>query len=101
MPNLLAPRTGGVLAAITACPEADVIFVAHAGLDRLVSVADMWRGLPVNQVVRAKWWRVPSGEVPRSGGRESQEEWLYDWWQLIDDWITANRPVPETVVPAP
>lgn len=100
MPNLLAPRTGGVLAAITACPEADVIFVAHAGLDTLVSVADVWHGLPVNQLIRAKWWRVPSGEVPRSGGRESQERWLYDWWQRIDEWITENRPVPETVIPA-
>ena len=34
MPNVLPPRPGGALAAIAACPEADVIFVAHAGLDR-------------------------------------------------------------------
>ena len=39
MPNVLPPRPGGALAAIGACPEADVIFVAHAGLDELVSVA--------------------------------------------------------------
>jgi 1-acyl-sn-glycerol-3-phosphate acyltransferase len=43
MPNLLPPRTGGALSAIAACPDADVIFVAHAGLDRLVSVGDVWR----------------------------------------------------------
>src|SRR5215470_16289006 len=65
MPNLLAPRGGGAFAAIAACPEADVIFVAHAGLDRLVSVRDIWRNLPVHQTIRAKWWRVPVGEVPR------------------------------------
>jgi 1-acyl-sn-glycerol-3-phosphate acyltransferase len=100
MPNLLPPRAGGVIAAITACPQADVIFVAHAGLDRLVSVADVWRYLPVNQLVRAQWWRVPADEVPRTPGREVQEKWLYDWWQRIDDWITANRPVQETVLPA-
>ncbi len=38
MPNLLPPRSGGAFAAINACPDADVIFVAHAGLDHLVTV---------------------------------------------------------------
>jgi 1-acyl-sn-glycerol-3-phosphate acyltransferase len=92
MPNLLPPRAGGALAAITACPGADVIFVAHAGLDRLVTIADVWRSLPMDQVVHAKWWRVPVGEVPREADHESQVQWLYDWWQRIDAWITANRP---------
>ena len=92
MPNLLPPRTGGTLAAIAACPDADVIFVAHAGLDRIVSVGDVWRNLQVDQNVRAKWWRVPAGEVPRSLDREAQERWLYDWWQRIDTWISQNRP---------
>jgi len=96
MPNLLPPRAGGALAAIAACPEADVIFVAHSGLDRLVSVADVWHSLPMDQVVRAKWWRVPVGEVPRTADHETQVRWLYDWWQLIDTWITANRPVNAT-----
>jgi 1-acyl-sn-glycerol-3-phosphate acyltransferase len=92
MPNLLPPRPGGALAAIAACPGADVIFVAHAGLDRLVSVGDVWRNLPMDQVIRAKWWRVPVGEVPRSADHAAQELWLYDWWQRIDAWIAENRP---------
>jgi 1-acyl-sn-glycerol-3-phosphate acyltransferase len=92
MPNLLPPRTGGALAAIAACPEADVIFVAHAGLDTLVNVSDIWRSLPMGQVVKAKWWRVASGEVPRSLDHEGQVRWLYDWWQRIDAWISENRP---------
>jgi 1-acyl-sn-glycerol-3-phosphate acyltransferase len=92
MPNLLPPREGGVLAAITACPAADVIFVAHAGLDGLVSVGDVWRDLPINQTVVARWWRIPAGEVPRDAGHEAQVKWLYDWWQLIDGWITDHRP---------
>jgi 1-acyl-sn-glycerol-3-phosphate acyltransferase len=100
MPNLLPPRPGGALAAIAACPGADVIFVAHAGLDRLVSVADVWRSLPMDQVVHAKWWRVPVGEVPRAADHESQVQWLFDWWQRIDAWITENRPA-GAQVPAP
>jgi 1-acyl-sn-glycerol-3-phosphate acyltransferase len=92
MPNLLPPREGGVLAAIRACPAADVIFVAHAGLDGLVTVADLWRDLPIDQTVAARWWRVPFGQVPRDAGHEAQVKWLYDWWQRIDAWITENRP---------
>jgi 1-acyl-sn-glycerol-3-phosphate acyltransferase len=92
MPNLLAPRTGGALSAIAACPGADVIFVAHAGLDTLVTVSDVWRSLPMDQVIRAKWWRVPAGEVPRSDDHEAHVRWLYDWWERIDTWISENRP---------
>ncbi len=93
MPNLLPPRTGGALTAIAACPDADVIFVAHAGLDQLVTVSDVWRSLPMGQhLVRAKWWRVPAPEVPRSGDHEAQVQWLYGWWERIDDWISASRP---------
>ena len=92
MPNLLPPRPGGALAAIAACPAADVIFVAHAGLDRLASVGDVWRSLPIDTIVRAKWWRVPVGEVPRSVDHEAQVQWLYEWWKRIDTWISQNRP---------
>jgi 1-acyl-sn-glycerol-3-phosphate acyltransferase len=87
MPHLLPPRAGGTLAAITACPSADVIFVAHAGLDKLVSVRDVWRHLSVGHAIEARWWRVPVDSVPRDAGHEAQVQWLYDWWEQIDAWI--------------
>jgi 1-acyl-sn-glycerol-3-phosphate acyltransferase len=92
MPNLLPPRPGGAWAAIEACPDADVIFVAHAGLDTISSVGDVWRRFPVDQVIRARWWRVPSDLVPREAGHEARVQWLFGWWERIDDWITQNRP---------
>jgi 1-acyl-sn-glycerol-3-phosphate acyltransferase len=91
MPRLLAPRTGGALSAIAACPHADVIFVAHAGLDRLVSAGDIWRNLPLDHVVEARWWRVPAGQVPRHEDHQAQVDWLYDWWKRIDTWVCAHR----------
>lgn len=110
MPHVLPPRAGGALAAVAACPAADVVFVAHTGLDKLVSVRDVWQRLSADMEVRAQWWRVPAAEVPREVGRDAQVSWLYDWWQRIDAWISAqnagqglNRrhqppapPVPET-----
>ncbi len=99
MPNLLAPRSGGAFAAIMACPDADVIFVAHAGLDRLVTAGDIWRHLAVGQVIKAKWWRVPVDQVPRDLDHEAQLQWLYSWWERIDTWISENRPEDQTPVP--
>ncbi len=92
MEHLLAPRTGGAVAALGAAPGADVIFVAHTGLEDLGTVGDIWRSLPMEQVLKARWWRVPATEVPR--GREAQVRWLYDWWARIDRWVAENRPVP-------
>jgi hypothetical protein len=97
MPRLLAPRSGGAVAAITACPSADVIFVAHTGLDRLVSVRDVWRSLSADMVMRARWWRVPAAEVPRAAGRDAQTAWLYDWWEHMHAWITSQD-IPTTAL---
>jgi len=104
MPNVLPPRPGGALAAIEARPDADVIFVAHAGLDAITSVGDVWRRFPVDQVIRARWWRVPFDQVPREAGHEEQVQWLFGWWERIDEWITENRPggpLPPAAVAAP
>ena len=91
MANLLPPRSGGAFAALDAAPNADVIFVAHTGLDDLITVGDVWRALPMEQVIVARWWRVPATEVPRD--RDEVVRWLYDWWERIDAWIDENRPV--------
>lgn len=99
MPHLLPPRAGGALAALAACPSADVIFVGHAGLDQLASVADVWRALPIDHMVEARWWRVPADEVPRAADHDAQERWLYDWWARIDAWISQNTPQPGTPPP--
>jgi len=90
MPNLLPPRTGGAFAAIDACPSADVIFVAHTGLDKLVSVRDVWQSLRTDVTVHARWWRVPPAEVPRGVDHETQVAWLFDWWERLDEWITEE-----------
>jgi 1-acyl-sn-glycerol-3-phosphate acyltransferase len=87
MRHLLAPRPGGVLAAIAACPTADVAFVAHTGLDQFSGIADLWRRLPEGVSVSARWWLVPSAEVPREADRTTQVDWLFSWWKTMDSWI--------------
>lgn len=89
MPNLMPPRPGGVLAALDAAPSADVVFVAHCGLDHLTTVGEVWRRVPLTGVVHARWWRIPAEDVP--GGRDARVGWLYDQWERADAWISSNR----------
>jgi 1-acyl-sn-glycerol-3-phosphate acyltransferase len=86
---VLAPRPGGVTAALAAAPEADVVWVTHTGLDHLYTVADIWRALPLDTTVRMRWWRVPAADVPH--GENAQVEWLYQWWERIDRWVESTR----------
>lgn len=90
MRNVLAPRPGGVLAALEAAPEADVLMVAHTGLDHVLTLRDVWHSLPMDKRIVMRWWRVPRAEIP--SGREEQIEWLFDWWHRIDDWVEEHRP---------
>jgi 1-acyl-sn-glycerol-3-phosphate acyltransferase len=85
MQHVLAPKPGGVAAALAAAPDADVVWVGHTGLDHLLTVADVWRELPMDKVIEMHWWQVPAAEVPAD--RASQVDWLYTWWERIDRWI--------------
>ena len=89
MEHLLAPRPGGAFAAIDAAPEADVVFVAHTGLEQLSSPRDLWRGLPMDADVRAQFWAVPAEDVPDDP--VVRIDWLYDWWECMDTWICERR----------
>ena len=85
--HLLPPRPGGVAAALAAAPHADVVLVAHTGLEHLSTAADLWDGLPMDATVRMRWWFVPAAEVPRG---PEVERWLYERWAELDDWIAAG-----------
>ncbi|CAN5426427.1 hypothetical protein BH10ACT10_BH10ACT10_22790 [soil metagenome] len=91
MENVLAPRPGGLIAALDAAPDADVVLVAHTGLDHLLTVRDIWRELPMDKQILMRWWRVPREEIP--DGREERIDWLFSWWEEIDDWVAEHRPV--------
>ncbi|MEV4812242.1 1-acyl-sn-glycerol-3-phosphate acyltransferase [Micromonospora avicenniae] len=89
MRHVLAPQPGGLLAALDAAPEAGVVFVAHTGLDRMLTVGDVWRELPMDKRIVMRFWSVPPEKVPAT--RQERIDWLFDWWARIDEWIAANR----------
>jgi 1-acyl-sn-glycerol-3-phosphate acyltransferase len=87
--HVMAPKPGGVLAALTNADDADVVFVAHTGVDHMVTVLDVWRELPMDTAIKMRWWLVPAAEIPRD--RDARIDWLFDWWKQIDDWIAQHR----------
>lgn len=101
MRYVLTPRTGGALAALGNAPTADVLFVAHTGLEDFSSLMDLWRGIPIDADVRLRGWHVPRDHVPRV--RAAQEAWLQWWWRRIDAWVIEHYGVdaaPDAVVDA-
>jgi 1-acyl-sn-glycerol-3-phosphate acyltransferase len=87
--HLLPPRPRGTFAAIDAAPEADIVFVAHTGLEQLSSVGDLWRGLPMDRDVLVSWWSVDRAAVPTDP--EARIHWLFDWWVHLDAWIDLHH----------
>jgi 1-acyl-sn-glycerol-3-phosphate acyltransferase len=99
--HVLSPRAGGTLAALDAAPHADVVFVAHTGLEDLSGLVDLWRGLPMDAAIQVKAWRVPAEQVPTA--RPAREAWLAWWWRCIDAWLVervGEEVVPDAVVAA-
>ena len=86
---VLPPRPGGAFAAIDACPAADVLFVAHTGLEQLSGLRDLWKGLPMDRDVRLTYWTVPNDDIP--SGEAERLVWLFDWWETIDTWIEDHH----------
>lgn len=85
MAHVLPPRHGGVMAAVTSAPDADVVFVAHTVLENVGSFKQLWARIPLDGPVFARYWRIPAVEVPRQ--REELIDWLFSWWATIDGWI--------------
>ncbi|HEY7703813.1 MAG TPA: 1-acyl-sn-glycerol-3-phosphate acyltransferase [Acidimicrobiia bacterium] len=89
MTHLMPPRPAGALAAIDAAPDADVVFVAHTGVEHLTSLKTIWREIPVAKTIFARYWRLAPEEIPHDPS--ARVDWLFKWWVEIDRWIGEVR----------
>ena len=84
--HVLPAKPTGVFAAVDAAPpNAHVLFVAHTGLDRIETVPEAWRAIPLQHPVRLAWWSVPVPDIPAADC--ARETWLKEQWTRIDAWI--------------
>jgi 1-acyl-sn-glycerol-3-phosphate acyltransferase len=84
--HCLPPKPGGALTLMDAAPDADVLVVAHRGLEGLAEVADLLSGSVVGKEVQVRFWRVPANEIPQG---EARRKWLFDLWKRVDDFVAA------------
>jgi 1-acyl-sn-glycerol-3-phosphate acyltransferase len=89
--HVMAPHPGGVHAALAAS-DADVVFVAHTGLEDLVTLGDIWHALPMDKHITMHAWRVPRSQIPVD--LDAQASWLFDWFSRIDAWIDEHSEQP-------
>ena len=87
MQHLVAPRPTGVLAAVDAAPGAAVVFIAHTGLAGMD--AGIFKRIPTNRTIRVQMWLAPAAHIPATD--EGRVEWLFDWWQRLDEWVGNNQ----------
>lgn len=80
-----APRPGGVLACLDGRPDLPVVVVAHAGLDRVVSVRQAWDELPITTPMTVRAW--PTAPIPP--GEDARLAWLTLEWAVVDEWVDA------------
>lgn len=85
--HCLPPRPGGALTLLDAAPDADVLIVAHRGLEGLAEVTDLMSGEVVGKEVQVRVWRVPAAEIPKG---EARRRWLFDWWKRVDDFVAGR-----------
>jgi 1-acyl-sn-glycerol-3-phosphate acyltransferase len=83
----LPPKPGAALTLLDAAPDADVLIVAHRGLEGMADVTDLLSGVVVGQKVRIRIWRINAADIPRG---EARRRWLFDWWKRVDDFVSAS-----------
>ncbi len=80
----LPPKPGGVLSLLDAAPHADVLIIAHRGLEGMAEVGDMLSGAVVGKKVEIRVWRIHADDIPKGDARR---RWLFDWWKRVDDFV--------------
>jgi 1-acyl-sn-glycerol-3-phosphate acyltransferase len=86
--HVLPPRPAGVLALIDTI-EADVVVIAHSGLDRFGSFKELAKAVPLTDPIRVTAWRVPRDQIPASD--DDRIAWLDQQWLLVNDWIARQH----------
>lgn len=92
--HVLPPRPAGALAMLAAAddaptdaPPAELVVLAHRGLEGVHRFADLWRGALVDREVRLTLWRTPLAALPSAP--DARRAWLEATWARMDAWLDA------------
>ena len=87
--SVLPPRRAGVLALLADNPGADVVFLAHTGLETVQNIERLKSGSLVGATLELECWRVPFEAIPQ--GDQERMEWIWEHWERMDRWVTERN----------
>jgi len=87
--HVLAPRTGGFVAALAAAPEADVVVCSHTGLESAGTYRAFTSGTLVGARVHIEFRRIARQSIPPDA--TGQAEWLWRTWGEVDGWLARHE----------
>jgi 1-acyl-sn-glycerol-3-phosphate acyltransferase len=83
--HVLPPRLAGVMGLMDAAPEADVVFCAHSGMERVTRLGDLFSGEVLGAKLRVRSWRVRAQDIPRA--EAARKAWLEEEWRRVDRFV--------------
>ncbi len=89
--RVLPPRPGGTLALLEGS-RADVVVLAHRGLEGFARVKDMWKGGLVGSRIDVAFRRISRSRIPEE--RSDRVGWLFETWSDVDKWVAGDEPLP-------
>lgn len=88
--HVLPPRSRGVVTAMSERPDADVMIVAHTGLEWLVSPWHIFKAIPLHDhpFLLRTWTFAPS---QRPSDPQEIEAWLDAQWDVVNEWVGSHQ----------
>lgn len=96
--HLLPPRSGGLDTLLDAAPAADVVLLAHTGLEGVTRMSTLWDGTLRGRTIRVHLQRIPAHTIPRDPA--GRVEWLHGHWMGIDQWVGDHTGATPTALSA-
>ncbi len=87
--NTLPPLREGGLKLVKSTTDADVVFIAHRGIDDAGAMSDLVSGGLTKAEIRIKIWRVPASEVPRTE-EDGLHQFFVENWKRIDRFVAGE-----------
>lgn len=94
-PHVMPPLQRGVELTMSVRPDADVMIVAHTGLEWLVSPWQIFKAIPLHDdpILMRAWTFTPS---ERPSAQEEIGSWLDRRWDVLNEWVGSHQKYKES-----
>lgn len=87
----LPPLREGSVRLISSTPNADLVFIAHRGVDKIRAMSDLISGGMTNAHLEVLIWRYKAEDVPREP--DAVRDFMVKNWQRIDAFVAQGESI--------